>query len=154
MEIKTVADAFVVIVAFLSTLIYFLKAIMLPVAPAAVLIALLIDHVFKRLKFWKDGWAGYASLGLNMLFSAGLYFASQAGQANAYLNVLTQLGVVFTLFISIVAGFVTAGVTHDYAVERGVGRSLTYDNSPYFANLSTTSFVDSDAITNDGPTKS
>ncbi len=109
----------------LEFVIAFLKATLVPVAPAAVFIGLFIDYVLKRMPFWKDGWGGKASLALNMLFSAGLFIAAQYGKGGEYLQVVGQLGTVFILLITIVTGFFISKKTHTTAVDAGMGRSLT-----------------------------
>lgn len=125
MEQKSVADFVVLLIGILTFLIAFLKAIMIPVASAAVIVAFVIDHLFKRLPFWKDGWSGYASLALNMLFSAALFFASRTGLDDVYLQVVAQLSVLLTLILSVGSGFVITAKTHQTAYELGIGKSLT-----------------------------
>lgn len=125
METKAVLDFVMLVTSILAFLIAFLKAILIPVASAAVIVAFVVDHLLKRLPFWKDGWGGYASLILNMLFSAGLFLASQAGQSDSYLQVIGQLSVLLTLILSVGSGFVISAKTHEIAHRNGVGKSLT-----------------------------
>lgn len=123
---------------FLSVLVWliaFIKAILIPVIPAGVIIAFLVDQVLKRFSFWKDGWAGYASLGLNLLFSAGLFFAAQVGKSEDYLTVLAQLTTLLTLIVSLGVGFAVSYETHKQAMKRGIGKSTTED--AYDARMAT-----------------
>lgn len=149
MEQKSVADFIVLLVGILTFLIAFLKAILIPVASASVIVAFVIDHLLKRLPFWKDGWGGYASLILNMLFSAGLFLASQAGQSESYLQVVGQLSVLLTLILSVGSGFVITAKTHQTAVTFGIGKSLTEEDFEKRYGSKAES-----AIVNDGPVTS
>lgn len=127
MEITSVNELFVFVLAVLTWLIAFVKAIMLPVLPAGIIIGFVVDHLFKRLPFWKDGWAGYASVGLNVLVSAGLFFASQVDKSEEYLAVIVQLGTLLTLIVAASAGAVVSFKTHTKALELGIGKSVTQE---------------------------
>jgi hypothetical protein len=111
----------------LNIAIEFLKALVIPVLPAAVIIAFLVDHVLKRIPGWKDGNSGYASLALNFLFSGGLFIAAKLGYAEPYLVVLTQVGVIFTLLLTIGGGFLATGIAHRAALRGGIGKSVSQD---------------------------
>lgn len=125
MEIHSVSELLALVLAVLTWLIAFVKAILLPVLPAGIIIAFVVDHFLKRLPFWKDGYAGYASVGLNLLFSAGLFFASQAGKSEEYLAVIVQLGTLLTLILSTGVGLLVSNKTHAKALELGIGKSVT-----------------------------
>lgn len=105
--------------------IEFLKALLIPVLPAAVVIAFIVDHLLKRLPFWQDGWSGYASLTLNILFSGGLFVAAKLGYAPEYLAVVSQVGVIFTLLLTIGGGFLSTRMAHRAALRGGIGKSIT-----------------------------
>lgn len=154
MEQKSVADFVVLLIGILTFLIAFLKAILIPVASASVIVAFVIDHLLKRLAFWKDGWGGYASLFLNMLFSAGLFLASQAGQSESYLQVIGQLSVLLTLILSVGSGFIITAKTHQTAVELGIGKSLTNEEYEKKYLAQTAESVTVSGFVNDGPATS
>jgi hypothetical protein len=132
MEQTSVVDLLALVLAVSTWLIDFIKAILIPVIPAGVIIAFLVDHVLKRLSFWKDGWAGKASVVLNLVFSAGLYFASQGGKSEAYLAVITQLTTLLTLIVSVGIGFAVANKTHQAALASGIGKSITEEEDKKF----------------------
>lgn len=111
--------------AYLDLAISFLKAVGVPVAGAAVVIAVLIDVVFKRLPFWKDGYAPRANLALNVLFSAGLFVAGYFGKDAEYLAVLGQIGAVLTLGLGLFGGLLGAPYIHEKLLDAGLGKSLS-----------------------------
>lgn len=113
----------------------FLVQIAKPAAVAAPLVAIIIDHALKRIPGWKDGNAGWANVILNVLFSAGLYFAAKAGYRGEFEDAIKlSVFVVPTILRLVFTAWVTRKF-HLFLLTLGVGKSKTVDQAKAFAKL-------------------
>lgn len=114
-----------VVVGWIKLASDFLAALLIPVIIAAPLVAILIDQVLKRMPFWKDGYAGPASLGLNMVFSAGLFIAARMGAQGEYEQAISISIYALPIVVRLVVGLWASVRMHNFYKTVGVGKSVT-----------------------------
>lgn len=113
----------------------FLVNIAKPVAVAAPLVAILIDHVLKRIPGWKDGSAGWASVVLNVFFSAVFYFAAKAGYQGEFEDAIKLSVFVVPTVLRFFFSLWAARKLHLFLMAVGVGKSKTVDQAKSYAKL-------------------
>lgn len=112
---------------YIKEVLDFVQALLTPLAVAAPIIAIVVDQILKRLPFWKDGYAGWANLILNALFSGVMFFASRGGWVSEYTYALQISQEIVPVALRILAGLYVTYRLHDLFMTLGIGKSVTKD---------------------------
>lgn len=99
----------------LHDVVDFFKAVVVPVAIAGPVIALIIDLFLKRIPGWQSSYTVRANLGLNLLVSAGFFFAYRYGFADQLTELVGAAGMLLPILAVLIFGpFATYGFHKGY----------------------------------------
>lgn len=87
-----------------TDVVEFLKAVVMPVAVAAPVIALLLDLFLKRIPGWQSEYTVRASLALNLLVSAAFFFAYRYDMVDQLTQLVETTGILLPVLAVLIFG--------------------------------------------------